>query len=219
MRPRLLQVSYGTATAAPVEHTQPVHDNQVGCAPHSWKPLPCYLRFRKQPKENAAAPHAEPSVGDKRPFGLVGEVADANSPSKRTTPSAADHPTTVLAPQASVPALQPQLPSSAEPATVLPLVAPSALHAPAYHASAATPQGAAPSTPNNVHLTLDPDEDAIHGMLVDHAPLPKVGLTTPTRPQRTCVCSHPRTGASPLSKASSKVFFPLSITKRSNAGG
>ena len=168
--PTFASVVSGAATAAPVEHTQTVHDNQVGCAPHSWKPLPCYLRFRKQPKETAAAPHAEPSVGNKRPFGLVGEVADANSPSKRTTPSAADHPATVLAPQVSVPALQPQLPSSPEPATVLPLVASSALHAPAYHASATTPQGATPSTPSNVHLTLDPDEDVIHGMLVDHAP-------------------------------------------------
>ena len=168
--PTFASVVSGTTTAAPVEHTQTVHDNQVGCAPHSWKPLPRYLRFRKQPKETAAAPHTEPSVGDKRPFGLIGEVADANSPSKCTTPSATDHPATVLPSQVPVPALQPQLPSSAKPATVLPLVDPSALHAPAYHASAATPQGATPSTPNNVHLALDPDEDVIHGMLVDHAP-------------------------------------------------
>ena len=168
--PTFASVVSGTATAAPVEHTQSMHDNQVGCAPHSWKPLPRYLRFRKQPKAIVAAPHTEPSVGDKHPFGLVGEVADANLPSKHTTPSAADHPTTVLAPQALAPALQPQLPPSAEPATALPLVASSALHTPAYHASAATPQEAAPSTPNHAHLPLDPDEDTIHGMLVDHAP-------------------------------------------------
>ncbi|EDR01838.1 uncharacterized protein LACBIDRAFT_332867 [Laccaria bicolor S238N-H82] len=165
--PTFADMVSGTTAAAPLEHAlhaaQPELDNQVGYTPQTWKTLLHNLQFKKLRNMPAVDTYVEPSVGDKRPYGLVGDHPPMDMPSKHT-PSVTGHP--VMAPASPAPTSTPRMRGSlmTRSATVVPLSTP-----PSSPAAAGTPQTDAGSVAAQVHLTLDLEEAVIQGMLIDPA--------------------------------------------------
>ena len=126
--PTFANVVSGAATMAPLEHalpaTQHEQDKQVGHIPQAWKPLPRNLRFKKLQNAPVVDTSEGPSVGNKRLYELVSDLAPKDMPSKRSTPSAARQPAIATASPIPTSVTQTQAPALAGAATLVP---PSAL--------------------------------------------------------------------------------------------